>query len=339
MGMAIAVLAALAAGTGRLASRAPNLEMAAAAQRFLESLTSEQCARASLAFESRARRDWHYVPRRRDGVGFAEMSEPQRIAARDLMHAALSSGGVGKAEAIMLLEGVLREMERGAGPQRDPLAYSVCVFGTPGDGAWGWKVEGHHLSLNFTGVGDRTAVTPAFFGANPAEVKRGDRAGLRVLAAEEDLGRALLASLNREQRERAVIGEHAPADITAVPGRSLDTVDLSGLAVSEMDADQREIVERLLAEYAGNMRHEFAARELERIRGAGMEQVRFAWMGRAARGEGSYYRLSGPTFVIEYDNTQDQANHVHTVWRDRERDFGHDLLKEHYERGHEHGEK
>ncbi len=292
-------------------------------------------ARAGLAFDASARDDWHYVPRRGAGVEFSEMNETQKLAARDLMRSALSSRGVNKVEGIMLLDAVLREMERGGSIRRDPLAYSVAVFGTPGAGApWGWKIEGHHVSLNFTGVKDATAVTPAFLGANPAEVRRGDRAGVRVLAVEEDLARALLRSLSAAQRKEAVIGERAPADILGVPGRLLDEVATAGLAVSAMNAAQRGLVERLLEEYAGNLRHELAEHELERIRAAGIERVRFAWMGGFERGEGHYYRLSGPTFLIEYDNTQDGANHVHTVWRDRERDFGRDLLREHYKDRH-----
>jgi hypothetical protein len=237
-----------------------------------------------------------------------------------------------KVEEIMSLDSVLRDLEKGRGPVRDPLKYTVEVYGQPRDGGtWGWKIEGHHVSLNFTVAGGAVTVTPAFLGANPAEVRRGERAGLRVLAAEEDLGRDLARSLSAEQRKAAVVSEEAPRDILAVPGRGLDGVPATGLAVAEMTGEQRALVERLLGEFAGNLRHEMAAPELERVRGAGLEKVVFAWAGGMERGQGHYYRLSGPTFVIEYDNTQDGANHVHTVWRDRERDFGKDLLKEHLE--------
>lgn len=340
----LAVLAAAGGAAGWMARGTPTADMAAAAAVFLDSLTPELRARAALPFEDKAREDWHYVPRRGAGVEFSEMNDAQRIAARNLMRSALSSRGMNKVEEIMQLDAVLREMEAGAGVRRDPLAYSIAVFGTPRVGGaeavmggWGWKLEGHHLSLNFTGVGESAAVTPSFLGSNPGEVRQGDRAGVRVLAWEEDLARELLASLSAQQRREAVVSDKAPADILATPGRSLDEIESVGLAVSSMGAAQRAIVERLLGEFAGNLRHDLAEQELERIRAAGLERVRFAWMGSDRRGEGHYYRLSGPTFVIEYDNTQNGANHVHTVWRDRQRDFGRDLLKEHYQDGHKHG--
>jgi hypothetical protein len=313
------------------ASDRPAQAMAQAAAAFLASLSPELRAKAALPFDGPARQDWHYVPRDRAGVEFAQMDEAQRRAARALMRSALSSQGASKVEEIMLLDAVLREMEKGSGVRRDPLAYAVAVFGTPGADAWGWKLEGHHVSLNFTGAGSATAVTPAFLGANPAEVRTGERAGVRVLAQEEDLARELLASLSDDERHAAVLGDRAPDDILAVPGRALEQLDGSGLACAAMNPAQRALVERLLAEFARNLRHDLAEAELARIGAAGMDAVRFAWMGSDRRGEGHYWRLSGPTFVIECDNTQNGANHVHTVWRDRQRDFGRDLLREHRE--------
>jgi hypothetical protein len=308
--------------------------MAAAAASFLDSLTPELREKAAFAFDSNQREDWHYVPRRAPGLEFSEMNEPQKIAARTLMRSTLSSHGTNKVEQIMLLDSVLRDIEKGSGPRRDPLAYSVAVFGTPGNGPWGWKLEGHHISLNFTSATEHIATTPSFLGANPAEVRTGDRAGLRVLAAEEDIARELLSSLTPEERKEAIIGDKAPADVLAVPGRSLAEIDAAGLPFAKMDVGQKVLVQRLLGEFAGNLRFELAERELERIRDAGIDKVRFAWMGGELKGQGHYYRLSGPTFVIEYDNTQNDANHVHTVWRDRERDFGRDQLKEHIEHDH-----
>jgi len=330
----LVLMAVTAAAAGWGSRRTSEADMAGAAGRFLDSLSPELRTKAAVAFDAKAREDWHYVPRQRDGVEFGEMNEKQRIVARELMRSALSSRGMNKVEEIMLLDAVLKEMEQGAPVRRDPLAYTIAVYGTPGTGKpWGWRIEGHHVSLNFTGASGGTAVTPAFLGANPAEVRQGARAGVRVLAAEEDLARELLRSLDEVQRKEAVIGETAPGDILSSPGRSLDEVTTTGLAVSAMNAAQRGLVERLLEEYAGNLRHELASHELERIRAAGIEKIRFAWMGGAERGTPHYYRLGGPTFIIEYDNTQNDANHVHTVWHDRERDFGHDLLKEHYDRG------
>jgi hypothetical protein len=325
------------AAAGWIARPAPKESMASAAADFLDSLTAPLRTKAALPFDDKARQDWHYVPRDRAGVEFSELNDDQKLAARRLLRSALSSQGMNKVEEIMLLDSVLLDMEKGKGARRDPLAYSIAIFGSPGAGPWGWKLEGHHISLNFTGSGEATAVTPAFLGANPGEVKQGPRAGVRVLAAEEDLARELLASLTPEQRKEAIIGDAVPADILAVPGRGLDDIAATGLPVSSMDAAQRTLVNRLLSEFAGNLKHDLATHELDRINKAGLDKVRFGWIGSERRGEGHYYRISGPTFVIEYDNTQNNANHVHTVWRDRERDFGRDFLKEHLEHGH--GEK
>ena len=332
--LALGLVTLTCAAAGWVALAKPASEMAAAANSFLESLPPDLREKASRSFDSPARTDWHYVPRERAGLEFTQMNAAQRTAARQLLRSALSSQGSNKVEQIILLETVLAEIEHGTGPRRDPLAYSFTVFGTPGDGPWAWKIEGHHLSLNFTGRGELIAVTPAFLGANPGQVKQGDRAGVRVLAAEEDLGRALLASLSASQREQAVLSTKAPGDVLAIPGRELDQVDGSGLPVSAMNAAQQALIEKLLREYAGNLRHELAEQELARIHTAGIDSIRFAWMGSDTPGQGHYYRLSGPTFIIEYDNTQNDVNHVHTLWRDRTRDFGRDLLKEHVEQDH-----
>ncbi len=340
-----AALAVTSEGSGESVEHA----MAVAAARFLESLSPELRARAQRPFDDKAREDWHYIPRKGSGIEFGEMNVEQRRAARDLMRSALSSQGMNKVEQIMQLDAVLREMEQEKGPRRDPLAYSISVFGSPARDAadapgaghddahrapWGWKLEGHHISLNFTGVHEHTASTPAFLGSNPGEVRQGDRAGVRVLAAEEDLARELLASLTPEQRREAILSGDAPKDILAAPGRDVSKVDGTGLPVGAMNARQRGVVDRLLREYAHNLRQELAEQELARIGAAGKDKIRFAWIGSDQRGQGHFYRLSGPTFVIEYDNTQNDANHIHTVWRDRERDFGHDLLREHIEHDH-----
>lgn len=336
-------------------------EMAGAAREWIATLTPEQRTRGVIAFNDSARLDWHYVPRAHPGVTVGEMSEPQRDAANRLLGAALSARGVLKAEAIMSLDDVLKEIEKGRGPTRDPLGYSVVVYGHPdgpqplkdamrGVGAkpdsssepWGWKIEGHHISLNFTLAnrpkGKSIAVTPSFLGANPAEVRLGPRKGERVLGEEEDLGRELLASLDERQRAEAIIDVKAPADILTSPGRDLDRAEAVGLAYGAMNVTQRALLVRLLDVYAKNLRQSLAEQEMTRIRTAGLEKVRFAWAGEAGAGQPHYYRLTGPTFVIELDNTQDHANHVHTVWHDRERDFGRDALQEHYQnRGPDHG--
>lgn len=337
--LAAAVMTALVAAEPGPAPGRTADEMSRAALRLLDSLDPSQRARCALPFDGPARVDWRFVPGDRAGVALGEMGERSRGAARDLLRAALSSAGVLKVEAIMDLDAVLRDAERaagGTGASRDPLRYSVAVFGDPaGAGAWGWKIEGHHVSLNFTvRAGDVLSVTPSFLGANPARVAAGPHAGRRVLAAEEDLARALLRSFDEAQRRAAVIAERPPADILTLPGRPLDAAAPAGLDASGMEPAQREMLRRLVEEYARNLRPDLAAAQLERMLGADLGGVRFAWAGGLEPGEPHYYRIVGRTFVIEYDNTQDRANHVHTVWHDLERNFGGDALRDHYEHHH-----
>ncbi len=335
--LAFVLLSAMSLAAARLAL--PATDMVGAARAFLDSLPPESLAKAKLAFDDAARTDWHYVPRTRPGITFGEMTDAQRIAARNLIRTALSPRGMLKAESIMSLDGVLRDIEKaagGTGGSRDPLAYTLTIYGEPSDARpWGWKIEGHHLSLNFTLPGGTVVdATPAFMGANPARVPSGPKAGLRVLAAEEDLGRELVRSLDEAQQKEAVVSQQVPADILTMPGRSLDGAPATGLPFSAMTPEQQALLKRLLDEYAFNLRHELAEAEVARIHEAGLNNVRFTWTGSVEPGRPHYYRISGPTFVIEYDNTQNDANHVHTVWHDRERDFGHDALKDHLEHGH-----
>lgn len=326
-----------------------NTEMAAAARAFVDSLSKELREKAVVAFADPARKDWHFVPRTRPGVTLGELNDAQRAAAQGLLRSALSSQGVLKVNAIIDLENVLRELENGnAG--RDPGKYTMTVYGEPSAPSpvltspppavkpWGWKIEGHHISLNFTSSGRLvTSVTPAFLGTNPASVPRGPKAGQRILANEEDLGRALVTSLDAEQRKVAIIGEKALPDVILGPGRGFDEAPAAGLALSKMNAGQKEQVWRLIEEFARNLRAELAESELERIRAADVGLIHFAWAGSIKPGEGHYYRLRGPTFVIEYDNTQNNANHVHTLWHDLTRDFADDPLKGHYLQDHGHG--
>jgi Protein of unknown function (DUF3500) len=305
--------------------------MAEAARAFVETLRPPLRAAAIMPFDSEERRNWHYVPRRREGVSLKELNGAERAAALALLRTGLSARGYDKATGIVELEGILRKLELFGGLRRDPGLYYLALFGKPSDDApWGWRFEGHHLSLNFSSVTGRiVASTPAFFGANPARVPEGPRKGWRVLGREEDLARRLLASLGSRQRSQAVISSDAPSEILFGPDRDSPPAP-AGLAAAEMTPAQREVLWRLLEEYVGNLRPEGAERTRERIRSVGAQNVRFAWAGGKRPGQAHYYRIQGPTFVVEYDNTQDGANHVHTVWRDLEEDFGGDLLARHY---------
>lgn len=332
---AVALALFTAAAPRAVAQPAPlaaPADVLAAAQAFVQRLDEGAAKKALMPFEGAERYNFHFIPRPRKGLPLQEMTLDQRRAAHALLRSALSSRGYLKATSIIQLEQVLDVIED-SGPVRDPELYFVSVFGTPtADAPWGWRFEGHHLSLNYTSVRDElTATTPAFFGANPAEVRTGPSAGLRVLAAEEDLARALMRMLDGSQRARATIAEEAPHDIVTGADRHAVIESFEGLPAEDMTAGQRAVLIRLVEEYARNLKPGFAERQLERIRGAGIERLYFAWAGSLEPGRPHYYRIHGPTVLFEYDNTQNDANHVHTIWRDLENDFGEDMLKRHYE--------
>jgi hypothetical protein len=311
----------------------PAAVMAEAARNFLAALEPAQQEKATFPFETEERMNWHFIPRARKGLPFKELDGTQRHLAHAFLSAGLSQRGYLKATTIMSLEEVLRVLEEGKGPVRDPDLYYFSIFGRPSaDAAWGWRVEGHHVSVNITVVQGRLiASTPQFLGANPAEVRQGPRKGLRVLHAEEDLGRQLLHSMDSEQRPHVVIDETAPRDIITGASRKAEIGAPKGLPASRMKSDQRQLLLALLDEYARAMPAEIADERLEKLRKAGLDHVHFAWAGSAESGQPHYYRVQGPTFLIEYDNTQNEANHIHSVWRDFDGDWGLDLLRMHYD--------
>ena len=308
--------------------------MTQAASGFLRTLSPDLRKQAQLPFDSDARVTWNYVPTARAGVALKSLDETQRRAAMQLLRAGLSERGYAKAETIRVLEAVLREME---GNFRDPEGYYFAIFGEPSaTGTWGWRYEGHHLSQNWTIVaGKAIASSPQFFGANPAEIRQGKLAGTRPLAAEEDLAFALLRSLDDRQRGTAVIAQRAPSDIATTNAREAVMTDGRGLAYRDMTPPQRAQLMALVEEHAGAQVAPLAQERLARLRAAGLDAIRFAWMGSLERNQaGHYYRIVGPTFLIEFDNTQNRANHIHQVWRDFKGDFGRDLLAEHYRKSH-----
>ena len=333
--LAVLLVCAIALAGAYLRTK-PSAVMAGAAHNFVASLSAEQKAKASFGMGDEERLNWHFIPRERKGLPLREMDSAQRALAHAFLSAGLSQRGYLKASTIMSLEAILREMEGAKGPRRDPEGYFFSVFGEPSEsGTWGWRVEGHHVSLNFAIVkGQMIASSPSFFGANPAQVKQGPRAGLRVLAREEDLARDLLNSLDAKQKAMAVIDPVAPKDILSFNKRKAEILENKGLAAAKLSKKQNEILMSLLEEYAGNMPEELANARMEGLRKAGMDKVVFAWAGGPDRGQGHYYRLQGPTFLVEYDNTQNDANHIHSVWRDFNGDFGLDLLAQHYQQSH-----
>jgi hypothetical protein len=311
--------------------------METAAKNFLNSLNPEQRAKATYKFDDDQRFDWHFIPKPRKGLPLKEMTPYQTKLAHALLSAGLSQRGYIKAVTIMSLEDILKTMEakNPSAPQRDPDGYFFTIFGDPtSNGVWGYRVEGHHVSQNYTVVAGKVIDSPSFFGSNPADVKEGPRTGTRVLAAEEDLARELVTSLDDAQKKVAVVDEKAYKDIFTMASRKAALEGQpSGLAANKLNSKQFGILMSLLEEYANNVPEQLAQAREEQIKKVG-KNFRFAWAGALERGAPHYYRVQSPTFLIEYDNTQNNANHIHSVWRDYNGDFGLDLLKAHYETSH-----
>lgn len=315
-----------------------------ASNHFLNTLDFERKEKVLLPFGDNERYNFNFIPMERRGLSLKDMNGQQRIAIHNLLQVALSSQGYLKVSGIMHLEDILHILENGElDIDRDPELYYITFFGDPSvDEPWGWRFEGHHISLNFTSVPNELfATTPAFLGSNPAEVRSGPYTGLRVLAQEEDLGRALVNSLSNDQLSKAIIMEEAPRDIITGTDRNAILEQKEGLPASDMTDLQREMLWQIVEEYANNLKSTMANAQLEKILNAGFDQLHFGWAGGLEKNEPHYYRIHGPTVLFEYDNVQNNANHVHTVWRDLENDFGEDLLRMHYEsapesHGHSH---
>jgi hypothetical protein len=311
-----------------------SAEMATAAQAFLDSLDGAQSAKARVAFEDAERENWHYIPMERRGLPLKDLDERQLALQRQLLETAMSRKGLVKLDTIILLEGFLAELENN--PQRrDAGKYYTSVFGEPqAEGTWGWRFEGHHLSLNFTlKDGDHIAVTPSFLAANRAHVREGRLAGTRPLGAEEDLARALARSLQASGLP-VVYSDRAPNDILTAADRKLRQLDPVGVPASEFTGAQREGLMKLITEYAARHRPELEKEQLAKIT-RDFDKLRFGWAGGIEPGQAYYYRIQGEDFLVEVSNIQNNANHIHTVWRDRAGDFGRDVLGAHH-REHKH---
>ena len=316
------------------------------ANRFLAALDENQRGRAMFPFDTDERMNWHFIPDNtklaidtlgvRKGLTLRDMSPYQRHLASALLAAGLSQSGYIKAVTIMSLEEVLRVMEGDAGEHRNPEKYYFSIFGTPADtGAWGYRVEGHHVSQNYTVVNGKVLGGPSFFGANPAEVRQGPRKGLRVLAAEDDLGFDLIRTLDEPEQKIAIVDARAyPEILTAASRKAALKGQPSGLSAAKMSSNQFDALIALVEEYAHNVPDELAKHRMEQLNQAG-KNVFFAWAGGTKPGDPHYYRVQTPAFLVEMDDTQDNANHIHSVWRDFEGDFGQDLLKQHYSASHQ----
>ncbi len=307
-------------------------------QNFLGTLAPELKTRAQFTFDDAERFNWNFVPIERKGLTFYDFSDKQRDAAMTLLKSSLSDQGYQKATAIVNLENILKVIEK-RGPDdhfRDPMNYHFLVFGTPDEKKpWGWRFEGHHVSLNFTLLnGEIVSSTPSFFGSNPGIVKEGDNKGMEVLKQETDLGFELVNKLTQTQRSTALISETAFPEIISGNNRKALPLTPDGIAYKQLSKDQQVLFMKLLDAYVKNYAFGSSKKLMEKITKAGIDNLHFAWAGSLQPGAGHYYRIQGPMLLIEYDNTQNNANHVHAAIRDLKDDFAEDILREHYAKEH-----
>ncbi len=307
-------------------------------QNFLGTLTPELKSRAQYPFDDAERFNWNFVPIKRNGLTYYDFSDKQRASATVLLKSSLSEQGYQKAMAIVNLENILRVVEKQAPDSRfrDPLNYHFTVFGDPAEGKlWAWRFEGHHVALNFTSIGGEVvSSTPSFFGSNPGVVKEGESKGLEVLKEETKLGFDLINSLNTNQQATAIFSEKAPAEIISGNNRKAVPLTPDGINFQELSKEQQTLFLKLLDVYVKNYAFGFSKKLMDKIKNAGLENLHFAWAGSLVPGIANYYRIQGPMLLIEYDNTQNNANHVHTTVRDLKDDFAEDILREHYAKEH-----
>ena len=320
----------------------PLNDIKVSAQRFIQSLNKEQKAKTVLNFDDAKRKLWDYLPdkylkpnKKRPGMLLKDMNAQQSLLMQSFISSVLSHKGHLKVNTIMALEEILFQMTKSK--IRDPELYYTTIFGTPSnEKPWAWRFEGHHLSINITIIkGKFLSVTPSFWGSNPGIVKQGNFKGLKTLAAEEELGRELINSLNDEQKKLAIISNKAPKDIYSKASSKVDKAffDKSkGISFDQLDKKQQEKLLNLIKVYVDNFQAKYHKHLNSPLKETG--SLIFAWSGSLKAGEGHYYRIVTKNHLIEYDNVQNGAEHAHCVWRQFDGDFGLDLLKEHYQKEH-----
>ena len=309
-------------------------QMMDAAKAFVSSLNDQQRAKATFEYMDGERIFWYYPPMNRHGLALRDMEPAQRELAMAVMASGLTSESYEQAKLIIEHEDVLGPLEKEQGVVsflRDTSLYYFTIFGEPGEkDPWGWRVEGHHISLHFSIMGDKViSTTPFFFGANPAEVRKGPKTGLRILGVREDLGFDLMNSLDEKQVEESIICDAAPADIITFNSSKASLMTYEGLPASKMNGAQKELLMALVSEYVNQVRTDLAEQKLADLKKTGLDHLHFAWAGPVSKDEPHYYRIHGGDFVVEFDNRQNGANHIHSVWRDVENDFASDVLREH----------
>jgi len=296
---------------------------------FTSQLNEAQQGQMRLDFANEAREGWNFFPQPHVGLGMEGLDEQQRAALADLWQYCLSESGYEKAEAIRMREEVL-------GGNYNTDLYYVSVFGDEkGDAPWMLRWEGHHLSLNWTIIkGEIVASSPQFMGANPTVILGGPRKGERTLTVEENLARELAKSLDAGQAKKGITSGTAPAEILTRMQTTAERQADEGLLFGELNPEQQKMLRGLVEEFVNAQNPALAQARLDMVNAQGWDTVRFVWMGGLNPGEGHYYRVQGPEFLIEYDNTQNNANHIHCVWRDFKGDFGRDILQKHYKQAH-----
>lgn len=315
-------------------------QMWAAASELVESLSDAQRAQVVGPFHRQEQTEWTYLPGHRPGLRVQELTVEQRGLASALLRTSYSPRGSRDAELVVHTEAIRSDQPLDTeassllASYADPQYY-LRLLGELGrrDQPWQWRLSGHHLLAQATVVGDVVSLTPQFFGTQPARVSGGPHAGFRGLPREEDLARDLVNSLGADQRRSAILSPQAPADIQSRDDPLAHVSDRPpGVAYAGLDTAQRNLFEELVAQYLNRVAAPVANRAWADLRQGGIDNVSFAWAGGLLPGEGHYYALTGPTVLVEYDNTQDDANHVHSVWRDLRHDWGGDLLGAHYRR-------
>lgn len=306
---------------------------------FLDALDSQQLKKTQFPFEHLSRDAWHFLPAKswkRDGIQLHELTEKQQELFAEMLRSFLSKTGYDKTQRIMDLENVLAEIEQR--PEfRDPTLYHIAVYGNPrSDSLWAWSFEGHHISLNFTILNGKISSSPRFLGANPATIPQGPRKGERTLAEEEDLGYALMHSMDEAQQQQAIFQHRAFKEVVTSNSTQVGPLETVGIAVNELNEAQQTQVKSLLDLYLSTLPTSLASARAQKIQQEEFEDIYFAWAGSLNRKEGHYYRIQGKSFLIEFDNTQNNVNHIHTVWRDFNGDFGRDLIREHYQHAGQH---
>ncbi|TBN06738.1 DUF3500 domain-containing protein [Hyunsoonleella flava] len=310
--------------------------------KFLNTLDEKQLDQVLIPFDDTSREKWHYLPAAswpRKGLKIGDLNKSQKIAFSNMLKSFLSKSGYKKTQDVIELENVLVEL--GGNPSyRDTGAYYLCIYGHPKtDSLWSWSFEGHHLSLNFTVANGTLATAPRFFGANPGNIPSGSRKGERILDKEEDLAFELLNTLTEDQKKEAIFNNVAFPDVLTRNASKVNPLEPFGIEVRNLNSNQKTLLKELLKEYLSSIPRDVAIAREKKINNEEFEYIKFAWAGAQVKGIGHYYRIQGKSFLIEFDNTQNGANHIHTVWRDFDGDFGRDLIRDHYHNAEHHHKK